>query len=814
MQAVVTTSLSPPAGRFTPPEDVPASVERHQRQPSLPTGLQKPTMQSQYMHSRNASSDLPSLGGDRWRLNGAGQLVDAETTPEWDLADQIVRLNLGGGEADELRGQMRTPPNSKNSTTAVAQFTETSPLESSDASAGSSSPEPSQNSRGSAIHSRDSSADTTDSGSRNLRVPPLTPPQVGAVGEQRERPHSYSGGLSMADLRRLQQAGGSPVAKPPSGDTTPQQPQQREWSTPNQSDQPTYPSLTGNPTVIHVPAQRPQPPVVNAPVVMTSLAPRQDELETDYQMQQRQFNSLGPALGSPGVPSFRPNNGLAPIPFRQSARLPGPVPPQAGFPYPAQHQQALSMGTPQQMYDMMLPNIVHENPAVARIQQQHGAFRPTHSHSASDPASLREAATLAQLLAANNLQAFPAGAGVPGMYPALTTPPPLAAVYGNQFYQPQDMYAINDLAAHAQLVAANRLQPQYTGPYNAAAPAQSAGLNGSINPVQVEVNPNGSGPSANNRKLGLYKTELCRSWEEKGTCRYGTKCQFAHGEEELRVVARHPKYKTEICRTFWVSGSCPYGKRCCFIHTELPAGSAPPGADGTPPPTNLTNGQRARSMSTNSDPNDASTSLLARISAKRNQGSSPSANVPGAATPVDVTPQATFALGSRPGALRVDTTALGSTASKENKSAFPTFNSGMILPTNEQPNMSPIAVTAHPDFGRNGRLDLNQNQTRLGKGASSPNNRHSFNGTEISLDLANVASAPTPTTSLAVSPPQRHTQPRANGHVRAGSAGNWPTTFRSSRLAAPSPYSSVPGNELKTASPWTSELAIGSSRRN
>ncbi|KIO34614.1 hypothetical protein M407DRAFT_64011, partial [Tulasnella calospora MUT 4182] len=76
----------------------------------------------------------------------------------------------------------------------------------------------------------------------------------------------------------------------------------------------------------------------------------------------------------------------------------------------------------------------------------------------------------------------------------------------------------------------------------------------------------GGGPSANNRKLGLYKTELCRSWEEKGTCKYGEKCQFAHGDLEQRRVERHPKYKTEICRTFWVSGSCPYGKRCCFIH--------------------------------------------------------------------------------------------------------------------------------------------------------------------------------------------------------------------------------------------------------
>lgn len=68
----------------------------------------------------------------------------------------------------------------------------------------------------------------------------------------------------------------------------------------------------------------------------------------------------------------------------------------------------------------------------------------------------------------------------------------------------------------------------------------------------------------------LYKTELCRSFEETGSCRYGTKCQFAHGKGELRPILRHPKYKTEICKTFFSSGSCPYGKRCRFIHSTLP----------------------------------------------------------------------------------------------------------------------------------------------------------------------------------------------------------------------------------------------------
>ncbi|XP_075999637.1 mRNA decay activator protein ZFP36L1 [Genypterus blacodes] len=63
-----------------------------------------------------------------------------------------------------------------------------------------------------------------------------------------------------------------------------------------------------------------------------------------------------------------------------------------------------------------------------------------------------------------------------------------------------------------------------------------------------------------------YKTELCRTYEESGACKYGSKCQFAHGFDELRGLSRHPKYKTEPCRTFHTIGFCPYGARCHFIH--------------------------------------------------------------------------------------------------------------------------------------------------------------------------------------------------------------------------------------------------------
>lgn len=71
-------------------------------------------------------------------------------------------------------------------------------------------------------------------------------------------------------------------------------------------------------------------------------------------------------------------------------------------------------------------------------------------------------------------------------------------------------------------------------------------------------------PQLSNR----YKTELCRSFQENDSCKYGNKCQFAHGESELRGLYRHPKYKTEACRTFFNFGYCPYGSRCHFVHEE------------------------------------------------------------------------------------------------------------------------------------------------------------------------------------------------------------------------------------------------------
>ncbi|XP_071352155.1 mRNA decay activator protein ZFP36L1 isoform X2 [Trachinotus anak] len=88
-----------------------------------------------------------------------------------------------------------------------------------------------------------------------------------------------------------------------------------------------------------------------------------------------------------------------------------------------------------------------------------------------------------------------------------------------------------------------------------------------ISPTALNASSSSSSVSTSSSS-SRYKTELCRSFTENGLCKYGGKCQFAHGPEELRDLNRHPKYKTEPCRTFHTIGFCPYGIRCHFVHNN------------------------------------------------------------------------------------------------------------------------------------------------------------------------------------------------------------------------------------------------------
>lgn len=145
-----------------------------------------------------------------------------------------------------------------------------------------------------------------------------------------------------------------------------------------------------------------------------------------------------------------------------------------------------------------------------------------------------------------------------------------------------ELLRMSTAANAATLVQSNAGARSVVGSNNnvAAAAAVAALVNSSAGGGGVTGSGAGGGGGGGHRKLertqseplpqqvntSRYKTELCRPFEEAGECKYGDKCQFAHGMQELRNLQRHPKYKTELCRTFHSVGFCPYGPRCHFVH--------------------------------------------------------------------------------------------------------------------------------------------------------------------------------------------------------------------------------------------------------
>ena len=83
-----------------------------------------------------------------------------------------------------------------------------------------------------------------------------------------------------------------------------------------------------------------------------------------------------------------------------------------------------------------------------------------------------------------------------------------------------------------------------------------------------------------------YKTVLCKKFMVNQSCPYGDKCQFAHGEQELRTFNGHQQnmmyaigmgsknqnnmlnYKIVKCKNWEKDKSCKYGAHCTYAHGE------------------------------------------------------------------------------------------------------------------------------------------------------------------------------------------------------------------------------------------------------
>ena len=84
-----------------------------------------------------------------------------------------------------------------------------------------------------------------------------------------------------------------------------------------------------------------------------------------------------------------------------------------------------------------------------------------------------------------------------------------------------------------------------------------------------------------------YKTTLCKKYIQTQSCPYGEKCQFAHGEQELRPpnpqipnnLLYNPgmgnkgnnnylNYKIVKCKNWEKDKTCKYGLHCTYAHGE------------------------------------------------------------------------------------------------------------------------------------------------------------------------------------------------------------------------------------------------------
>ena len=72
------------------------------------------------------------------------------------------------------------------------------------------------------------------------------------------------------------------------------------------------------------------------------------------------------------------------------------------------------------------------------------------------------------------------------------------------------------------------------------------------------------------------KTELCLHFSRGKACPFGEKCNYAHGEDELKYttlmdmeragLADAASFRCLPCFTWVATGACPFGQRCVHIH--------------------------------------------------------------------------------------------------------------------------------------------------------------------------------------------------------------------------------------------------------
>jgi hypothetical protein len=416
-------------------------------------------------------------------------------------------------------------------------------------------------SRETSAHSRGSSTASSVSAAPKADRPPrafASPlgPESAAIGSfSSERPHSFSGGISQSDLRRLQNL--PTKGQPPSPISTlerldgprtspPKENTNEAWgdrlsATALTSTPPRYPTLEEQPTAFPSIQNQGDGSQLAFHHAVSPPVPERQPVNLSMDLPVRGAGGGQVLYGTTSRSDHTPSrNSRQPISPGYSLAQQQEVVQQAyAFPShnrPAPLDRSIPGYNPQGFYELGSP----PPPPIRRDQQVLGQRIPSSPHSNfagvqpavnGDHPTLRSAMSMAMM---NNGQGMGPFVGMPSPASGIYTPQtnnasPMGGSFpgfnGQSFYPPTPGY--NNPEALSTAMSRMTISSPYNG---------SAGLRG-----DPDSSPTQQGPSANNRKLGLYKTELCRSWEEKGSCRYGAKCQFAHSDNEVRKVARHPK---------------------------------------------------------------------------------------------------------------------------------------------------------------------------------------------------------------------------------------------------------------------------------
>lgn len=544
---------------FKSPSDTSRSGSGFAKQASI--NGKDATAEGEAKHS-SRSSDAT---GAQWNGSANGVRNQGELDPTWELAGQVMNMKLAdGGKAD---GDTAAKASTNGVLAPAAEIQE-----------GGQQPHSRQSSGASSF---DSPAIPTPGGKlqsaaeKNMKSPYPTSPTSGYVGYGYDVHDSFNGITNVLQSNGLTNG----IASPP-------------MHYPQAGIHPSLSPLVNGGGQSAMGPMPPFSPPLPAHMAHTPMSPQSQQMyqggdfgADSFGMQQR-MNARGNAgRGQPNAnagSSFAGFNGQAangngfaygsppPQTFNPGLMSPTMTSPtflgSQGLPYSPVHAPTpySPYAAPQplagagQMFDMMTNPAMSPQSQLGMLSSRAQNQLRGHGYSASNPPNLRDATTTAQSPtrggpprnqpprgAAPNLNhahslslpqtPFSPQLGPVGYGPM--SPPPYPNFYPGMPHQTLTPEILQAMAA-AGMVSPQSPRGNPTG-FNPA--IQNALGTLQQDPAVMALIQQGGGPSANNRKLGLYKTELCRSWEEKGTCKYGEKCQFAHGEAEQRRVERHPK---------------------------------------------------------------------------------------------------------------------------------------------------------------------------------------------------------------------------------------------------------------------------------